>query len=109
VNPADPTGISAEAILAEATRAGARVVAVAVTDLDPPSHAGVEMFAAGLALSVVAGVGTARTAPYPVTELRDGDEVPFGDVRLVAEGSGQRPWGAERLRYIGLDWTVPPR
>jgi len=106
VNPSDPTGATTDAILAEAMRADARVVAVAITDLDPVHHAGVEMFAAGLALPVVAGQGASRLAPYPVTELADGDEVPFGDIRLVAR-VGEPLVRPEGLRFAAPGWMLP--
>ncbi|NJD27574.1 MAG: NUDIX domain-containing protein [Chloroflexi bacterium] len=82
VDPADPTGETAEAIARAAVAAGARLAGVAVRDLRPERHAGGEMFAAGLGLPVVGGPGAA-VAPYPITELADGERVPFGDVALV--------------------------
>jgi len=107
VNPADPTGETADAVLARANEAGARLVAVAVTDLEPRHHAGVEIFAAGMALPVVAGPGAATLAPYPVIELGDGEAVPYGDVELRAERlRGPRP---ETVRYAGPSWSVPDR
>ena len=107
VNPADPTGETPDAIFAAAKAAGARVVAVAITDLEPRHHAGVEMFAAAMALPVVAGPGAGRYAPYPLTELGDGEPVPYGDVPLVARHvSGGRP---EAVRYAGLGWSLPDR
>jgi hypothetical protein len=107
VNPADPTGITADAALEAARVAGARIVAVAVTDLDPVHHAGVEIFAAGLALPVVAGPGAGRLAPYPVMELGDGDSVPFGDVRLVARRDARPAARPEAVRYAGPGWLLP--
>ncbi len=107
VNPSDPTGLTSDAVVDAARTAGARIVAVAITDLAPDHHAGVEMFAAGLALPVVAGPGVGRLAPYPVSELGDGESVPFGDVRLVArrdERPGRRP---EALRFVGPGWELP--
>ena len=84
VNPADPTGETTAATLARADAAGATLVGVAITDLLPAHHAGVEMLAAGLGLPVVAGPTASRIAPYPVIELRGGEPVPFGDVSLTA-------------------------
>jgi hypothetical protein len=107
VNPSDPTGLTSDVAVEAARVAGARIVGVAITDLDPVHHAGVEMFAAGLALPVVGGPGTARLAPYPVSELGDDEAVPFGDVRLVARldrRPGRRP---EALRFNGPGWSLP--
>lgn len=107
VNPSDPTGETADMVVAAAKAAGARVVAVAVTDLEPRHHAGVEVFAAGMALPVVAGRGAAALAPYPLTELDDGEELPYGDVPLaVRAGGGGRP---ETVRYVSLGWSLPDR
>ena len=107
VNPSDPTGETADVVVATAKEAGARVVAVAVTDLEPRHHAGVEVFAAGMALPVVAGRGAAALAPYPVTELGDGEEVPYGDIPLAARVTdGGRPEGR---RYVSLGWSLPDR
>jgi 8-oxo-dGTP pyrophosphatase MutT (NUDIX family) len=107
VNPSDPTGLTSDFAVEAARAAGARIVAVAIADLAPVHHAGVEMFAAGLALPVVGGPGTARLAPYPISELGDDEAVPFGDVRLVARpdrGPGRRP---EALRFSGPGWSLP--
>jgi 8-oxo-dGTP pyrophosphatase MutT (NUDIX family) len=107
VNPSDPTGETAELLVARAKGAGARIVAVAVTDLEPRHHAGVEVFAAGMALPVIAGRGAASLAPYPVTELGDGDEVPHGDVPLTVRSfEGGRPEG---VRFVSLGWSLPDR
>ncbi|MEZ0241345.1 MAG: NUDIX domain-containing protein [Chloroflexota bacterium] len=111
VNPADPTGEATAAIVARATAAGARLAGVAITDLLPAHHAGVEMLAAGLGLPVAAGPTASRIAPYPVVELQEGQRVPFGDVPLLAR-HGQRGVArgdvrAEGLRYEGPDWVLP--
>jgi 8-oxo-dGTP pyrophosphatase MutT (NUDIX family) len=109
VNPADPTGLTTEAVLEEADRAGARLVGVALTDLDPAHHAGVETLARSLGLPVAAGAGAARLAPYHVIQLADGEAVPFGDVRLNARRR-ERPAGAgrpEALLYEGPGWRIP--
>jgi 8-oxo-dGTP pyrophosphatase MutT (NUDIX family) len=107
VNPSDPTGLTSDVAVEAARVAGARIVAVAISDLEPVHHAGVEMFAAGLALPVVGGPGAARLAPYPVSELGDDEAVPFGDVRLVAQldrRPGRRP---EAVRFSGPGWLLP--
>lgn len=111
VNPADPTGETTEAIVARADAAGATLVGVAITDLMPAHHAGVEMLAAGLGLPVVAGPTASRIAPYPVTQLGIGQRLPFGDVPLTARAAHStlpadavRP---ERLDYEGPAWRLP--
>ena len=111
VNPADPTGETTAATLARAETSGATLVGVAITDLLPEHHAGVEMLAAGLGLPVVAGTSASELAPYPVIELKDGQRVPFGDVPLTARrprpaqpGAESRP---ERLAYEGPAWRLP--
>jgi 8-oxo-dGTP pyrophosphatase MutT (NUDIX family) len=95
VDPADPTGETADAVLRAASDAGATLVGVAIRGLRPERHAGVEMFAAGLGLPVVGGPGS-TAAPYPVTELEDGARVPFGDVPLVARVVASRPTTGRR-------------
>ena len=76
-----------------------------MTDLEPRHHAGVEIFAAGMAMPVVAGRGAAALAPYPVVELGDGERVPYGDVALVTRrADGSRP---ETVRFAGLGWSLP--
>jgi 8-oxo-dGTP pyrophosphatase MutT (NUDIX family) len=111
VDPADPTGLTTDAIVAEASRGAARVVAVAITDLDPVHHAGVESFAAGLALPVVGGPGAARLAPYPLLELAEGQHVPFGDMTIVVRDPARGPAVAgmrpETVQYAGLGWLLP--
>lgn len=79
VDPADPTGVTADAILAALAETGARPVGVAISDLAPERHAGVEMFAHGLGLPVVAPPGVAGRAPFVVQEVGYADALPFGD------------------------------
>ena len=111
VNPGDPTGEATAAILAAAAASDATLVGVAITDLEPQHHAGVEMFAAGLGLPVVGPAGAAALAPYPVVELHDGAAVSFGDVALVArEGraGGTKRWSdrAAPISFEGPGWMV---
>jgi hypothetical protein len=110
VDPADPTGESADAALAAAEAIDATIVGVALTSLDPMRHAGVEIFAAGHGLPVVAGPGASNLAPYPLMELRPGESVPFGDVVLTAREPGTAAAEAlrpEELAYEGPDWVIP--
>ena len=111
VNPADPTGVTTAAMIVHAEAAGAMLAGVAITDLRPAHHAGVEMLAAGLGLPVAAGRTASGVAPYPVIELGDDQRVPFGDVPLTARtpkpelsGGTNRPEG---LSYEGPGWVLP--
>jgi 8-oxo-dGTP pyrophosphatase MutT (NUDIX family) len=85
VDPADPTGVTSDAILAEVVRMGAQLAGVVISGLGPDRHAGVEMLAHGLGLPVAAMAGTALGAPYPLIELGAGDLLPFGDAGLTLE------------------------
>lgn len=79
VDPADPTGVTSDAIEVHVARTGAHLAGIVITGLDPERHAGVEHFAQGLGLPVAGPTGTAARAPYPVLELAADDRLPFGD------------------------------
>ncbi|HEX5590556.1 MAG TPA: NUDIX domain-containing protein [Candidatus Limnocylindrales bacterium] len=81
VDPADPTGVTTDAIRAAVAAAGGRLAGVVVTALVPERHAGVEMFAHGLGLPV-AVAGAVAGAPYPAMSLGADDPLPFGDSGL---------------------------
>lgn len=85
VDPADPTGVTMDAIQAEAIAARGRLAGVLVTALVPERQAGVEMFARGLGLPVAVPAGTVAGAPYPypVVELAESDRLPFGDAGVT--------------------------
>jgi 8-oxo-dGTP pyrophosphatase MutT (NUDIX family) len=83
VDPADPTGVTSDAMLAEVARSGGRLAGVVISGFAPEQHAGVEMLARGLGLPVAAPAGTAAGAPYPVIELDADDPLPFGDPGLT--------------------------
>jgi len=83
VDPADPTGITSDAVLAHLAASGGRLVGVVVSDLEPEHHAGVEMFAHGLGLPVVAPASVVGQAPYDVLGLEPDAPIPFGDIPLT--------------------------
>ncbi len=104
VDPADPTGETAEVVDAAVAARGARIVGIALTGPEPKCAAGVEIYAAGRGLPVVAGTGGDTFAPYPVQILGSGDRVPFGDEPLtVAPPPGGRPAG---LRDLGAAYRL---
>lgn len=86
VDPADPTGVTTDAILAAAAARSGRLVGVVVTDLVPERHAGVEMLAHGLGLPVAVTAGEGARAPYPVVEVDPTAPLPFGDGGLTLAG-----------------------
>lgn len=91
VDPADPTGRTLDAILAELAATGARPAGVVVTGLAPEQHAGVEMLAHGLRLPVAAATGVVPWAPYSATALDPEDPLPFGEPG----------WSVDRLSGLG--------
>ena len=91
VDPADPTCTTSDAIEAALAERGGTIVGIALTGLGPAQQAGVELYAAGGGVPVVAGPGAAALVPYPVQELHPGDRVPFGDVAMTAAAAGPTP------------------
>jgi len=87
-DPADPTGVTSDAIRAAVAAAGARLAGVVVTSVAPERHAGVEMLAHGLGLPVAAAPRTVRWAPYPIIEVVPDEPLPFGDRGWTLEGIG---------------------
>jgi 8-oxo-dGTP pyrophosphatase MutT (NUDIX family) len=98
VDPGDPTGVTSEAIDVAIRERGGRLVGIALTGLRPEEHAGVELYAAGGGLPVVAGPGAARLTPYPVIEVEPGEPIPLGDVPMRAVAADRRDPGA--LGYL---------
>jgi 8-oxo-dGTP pyrophosphatase MutT (NUDIX family) len=90
VDPADPTGVTSDAIIAAVAGPGGRLAGVVISSLAPERHAGVEMFAHGLGLPVAGPRAAARAAPYPLIALDDGELLPFGD-GPVSLGRALRP------------------
>lgn len=85
VDPADPTGVTAEAVQERLRTSGSRLAGVVVRDLEPEQHAGVEMFAHGLGLPVCVPSALVGSAPYPAIGLAPGEQLPFGDVPITLE------------------------
>ena len=93
-DPADPTGVTSAVVDDAVTARGGRLVGIALTGLRPDQHAGVELYAAGGGLPVVAGHDADGLAPYPVVELAAGETVPFGDVPMVVAAAPRTEPGA---------------
>jgi glyoxylase-like metal-dependent hydrolase (beta-lactamase superfamily II)/8-oxo-dGTP pyrophosphatase MutT (NUDIX family) len=84
VDPGDPSDAAADAFLAIATGREATIVGIVLTTPEPDHAAGAEALAGRIDVPVFVGSGAAKWLPYDVTELRDGDVVPVGDVSLTA-------------------------
>lgn len=96
VDPADPTGVTADVIDAAVSERGGRLVGIALTGWRPEQRSGVELYAAGRDLPVAGAAG--GLAPHPFMALLPGDRVPFGDVPLIAEDQGHGGPGALAYR-----------
>ena len=106
VDPGDPSDEAADAILAAAERRGGRIVAIAVTHVDPDHAGGAEPLALRLGLRVIVGPGGGRALPSEVDEIDDGQRIAAGDVLLtVVATPGPRP---DHLAYlVGEDGDAP--
>lgn len=82
VDPADPTGVTMDAIRAQMGE-HARLAGVVVTAPVPVRHAGVEMFARGLGLPVAVPAVADAGVPYSVVRLEGLDRLPFGDAGIT--------------------------
>ncbi|MEO5885358.1 MAG: MBL fold metallo-hydrolase [Candidatus Limnocylindrales bacterium] len=92
VDPGDPTGPGLDAAMGLAAAAGGRIVAVALTHIDPDHAAGAEAIAEACGVPVFAAPGRARDLPYRLEPLTDGQVIAGGDVTLrVVEAPGPTP------------------
>jgi len=82
VDPGDPSDAAADAILGAVAADGGRLVAIALTHVDPDHAAGAEAFALRLDLPILAGVGAGHDLPYLVKELADGERIAAGGAEL---------------------------
>jgi glyoxylase-like metal-dependent hydrolase (beta-lactamase superfamily II) len=92
VDPGDPTGEALDRAVEEARRRDGRIVAVALTHVDPDHAAGAEALAEQLGIPVLVGPGGGRHLPYETRELVDGETIEAGNVPLrVVATPGPRP------------------
>ena len=92
VDPGDPTGPALERCLDVVMARGGAIAAIALTHADPDHHGGAEGLAERLGVPVLAGPGAARSLPYQIVEIGDGDVIHVGDVPLLVVGTpGPRP------------------
>jgi glyoxylase-like metal-dependent hydrolase (beta-lactamase superfamily II) len=103
VDPGDPSDAAADAILGAVAADGGRLVAIALTHVDPDHAAGAEAFALRLDLPILAGVGAGHDLPYLVKELADGERIAAGgaELEVVATPGPRRDHVAFVVRTAG--------
>lgn len=84
VDPGDPSGEAADAMLGAALAADRQIVAIALTHVDPDHAAGAEAMAMRLEIPIYVGPGGGRDLPFEVRELADAHRISDGDTELVA-------------------------
>ncbi len=86
VDPGDPTGPGTDRAIEIAASRGGRIVAIALTHIDPDHAAGAESLAEWLSIPMFASPIRAVDMPHPTTPLVDGKQVAAGDapMRVVA-------------------------
>jgi glyoxylase-like metal-dependent hydrolase (beta-lactamase superfamily II)/8-oxo-dGTP pyrophosphatase MutT (NUDIX family) len=84
IDPGDPNGPAADAVVEAAAAGGGRVVGVAITSPDPGHVAGVVGLALRTHAPVLGGPGVGPEVFSGVQTLRDGTAVDLGDVPLLA-------------------------
>jgi glyoxylase-like metal-dependent hydrolase (beta-lactamase superfamily II)/8-oxo-dGTP pyrophosphatase MutT (NUDIX family) len=85
VDPGDPSEAALDTFLALTYGESGRAIrGVVITHGDPDHHAGAEALARTLEVPIFGDTLAARSLPYAVTDLGDGQVVPVGDVELRA-------------------------
>ena len=104
VDPGDPDEAFLDAIEAEVAAGGGRVVAIALTHVDPGHAAGSEELRARTSASILVGPGGAAPLSWDVTEIGGEDSVGEGDGAVVAVPTpGHRP---DHLAFLTPDGTL---
>jgi recombination protein RecT len=104
VDPGDPDAAFLDAIEAEVAGRPGRIVAIALTHVDPGHAAGSEELAARTGAPILVGPGGAASLSWAVTELHDEALLGEGDGAIVAvPTAGHRP---DHLAYLAGDGTL---
>jgi glyoxylase-like metal-dependent hydrolase (beta-lactamase superfamily II)/8-oxo-dGTP pyrophosphatase MutT (NUDIX family) len=105
VDPGDPGEDFLDAIEAEVESGGGRIVAIALTHVDPGHAAGSEELRERTGAPLVGGPGGAASLSWPVVEIGDGALVgESGDGTLTAIATpGHRP---DHLSFLAADGTL---
>jgi glyoxylase-like metal-dependent hydrolase (beta-lactamase superfamily II)/8-oxo-dGTP pyrophosphatase MutT (NUDIX family) len=104
VDPGDPDEDVLDAIEATVAAGGGRIVAIALTHVDPGHAAGSEDLNERTGAPILVGPGGAAPLCWVVTEIADGSVVGNGDGRLIAIVTpGHRP---DHLAFLRGDGTL---
>ena len=104
VDPGDPDELFIDRVEAEAASLGGRIVAIALTHVDPGHAAGSLELHERTGAPILAGPGGAAHLSWPVEEVGDGATIGLGDTALSVIGTpGHRP---DHLAFGLPDGTV---
>ncbi len=104
VDPGDPDEAVLDAIEATVTAGGGRIVAIALTHVDPGHAAGSAELSERTSAPVVVGPGGAASLSWTASEIEDGSTVGYGDGGLTALSTpGHRP---DHLAFLRPDGTL---
>jgi glyoxylase-like metal-dependent hydrolase (beta-lactamase superfamily II) len=104
VDPGDPDEDFIDLIEAEAASLGGRIVAIALTHVDPGHAAGSIELQERTGAPIYVGPGGGASLSWAVTEIADGATIELGDLPLVVvETPGHRP---DHLAFRLLDSTI---
>jgi glyoxylase-like metal-dependent hydrolase (beta-lactamase superfamily II)/8-oxo-dGTP pyrophosphatase MutT (NUDIX family) len=87
VDPGDPDEDVIDLIETEAASQGGRIVAIALTHVDPGHASGSVVLQERTGAPIFAGPGGAASLSWAVTEIGDGASIDLGDVPLAAIGT----------------------
>jgi recombination protein RecT len=104
VDPGDPGEAFVDAIEAEVASGGGRIVAIALTHVDPGHASGSEELHARMGAPILVGPGGAAPLSWPAVEIGDGETAGTGDGLLTAIATpGHRP---DHLAFRTADGTL---
>ncbi len=104
VDPGDPGEDVLDAIEAEVAAGGGRIVAIALTHVDPGHAAGSEELHERTGAPILVGPGGAAPLSWDVVEIGDGAKVGDGDCESTAVATpGHRP---DHLAFLLADGTL---
>ena len=104
VDPGDPGEDFLDAIELEVASAGGRIVAIALTHVDPGHAAGSEELRERTQAPLFAGPGGGASLSWPVKEVGDGATLGTADAPLTAVATpGHRP---DHLSFLASDGTL---